>query len=368
MIALGEADRRHLERAVGLGTRGWGGVQPNPLVGCVLVRDGTVVGEGWHELFGGPHAEVRALEAAGEAARGATAYVSLEPCPHEGKTPPCTRALVEAGVARVVYGAADPGAASAGGGDRLREAGLEVVGPVFDDDRAWRENPAFHHVSRHGTPFVAVKLAVSLDGGIAAAPGLRTTLTGPEAQDEVHRLRAGFDAVLVGGETAWVDDPRLTVRRPVPMRRPPVRIVLDGSGRLSPGAALFEDADAPVRVYFREGRDAPGLAETGATVVAVPAGPGGEGVALDAVLRDAWDAGLRSILCEGGGRVAAAFLGSGLAPRLYLFLAPRVLGPDAVPAFPGLDATDAASGWTPAGEPRRFGDDTLVVLDRPHPR
>ncbi|NNK62280.1 MAG: riboflavin biosynthesis protein RibD, partial [Gemmatimonadetes bacterium] len=151
---LSDADRAHLGRAVALGRRGWGRVHPNPMVGCVLVRDGEVVAEGWHGEFGGPHAETVALEAAGPAARGATAYVSLEPCRHEGKTPACTRALMASGVARVVFGAADPGAESGGGGAELARAGIEVVGPVFDEPEAHSLNPAFHHRFASALPWV----------------------------------------------------------------------------------------------------------------------------------------------------------------------------------------------------------------------
>jgi diaminohydroxyphosphoribosylaminopyrimidine deaminase/5-amino-6-(5-phosphoribosylamino)uracil reductase len=365
----GDDDRAHLERAIELGRGGWGRVQPNPMVGCVIVRDGRRVAEGWHEVFGGPHAEIRALEEAGDAARGATAYVSLEPCRHVGKTPPCTAALLRAGIARVVYGAADPGEESGGGGDELRAAGVEVEGPVLDDVESWRENPAFHHAHRHRTPFVAVKLATSLDGRLAEAPGRRTTLTGAEALDEVHRLRAGFDGVVVGAVTARVDDPLLTVRRGIGMRKPPVRIVLDGGARLPSDAALFDDvAAAPVWVFVRD--DTPEaelerLEGAGAVVHPVPAGSGSEGVDLAAVLSVAWDAGVRSLLCEGGGRLAAAFLRGGRARRLYLFLAPRILGDDGVPAYPGLAVTEAAAGWIPAAEPRRLGGDVLLVWDRP---
>ncbi len=157
-------DLEFLARAEALAGQGWGRVHPNPMVGCVLGRSGELVGEGWHEVFGGPHAEVRALERAGEAARGATAYVTLEPCRHQGKTPACTDALLRSGVRRVVFGASDPGVESGGGGGELRRAGLEVVGPLYNEREARRVNPAFHHTVRHGTPYVAIKLATSLDG------------------------------------------------------------------------------------------------------------------------------------------------------------------------------------------------------------
>ncbi len=366
---LGTEDRRYLQRAVELGRRGWGKVQPNPMVGCVLVRDGETIAEGWHEVFGGPHAEVRALEQAGDRARGATAYVSLEPCRHEGKTPACTAALRQAGIVRVVYGAADPGAESGGGGEVLRAAGLEVVGPALTVADAWRENPAFFHVHGRQTPFVAVKLAISLDARLAEAPGRRTLLTGGEARREVHRLRAGFDGLVVGGTTAVVDDPLLTVREDVAMRRHPVRIVLDGRARLGSDARMLRDRDAPpVWVFVRHDTsesELERLEAAGAVVHPVPPAEGGEGVDLDAVLGVTWEAGLRSLLCEGGGQTASAFLRSGLARRLIVLLAPRLLGAGGVEAFPGLAGTPGGVGWSLTGEPRRLGEDTMLVFDRP---
>lgn len=363
-----DPDLTFLARAEELARRGWGRVHPNPMVGCVLVREGEVVGEGWHEVFGGPHAEVRALERAGAAARGATAYVTLEPCRHEGKTPACTGALLRSGVRRVVYGAADPGAESGGGGAALQAAGVDVKGPLYDDRRAWLQNPAFHHNARHGTPFVALKLAVSLDGCIARRVGERTAVTGAQAQREVHRLRAGFDAVLVGAETARVDDPLLTVREDVPSRVAPVRVVLDRRGGVRPGARLLEQTGtAPTWIFVGEDlgeAEIEALEEAGAVVHPVPVADDGVGVALDAVLGRLWDAGVRSVLCEGGGRLATSFVRERLAPRLYLFVAPTVFGEGGVPAFTGWAPAGAGEGWRLADEPARFGDDTLLVFDR----
>ena len=170
------------------------------------------MGEGWHEEYGGPHAEVNAIRSAGDAARGATAYVSLEPCSHHGQTPPCSESLLKAGVARVVFGASEPGDETGGGGELMEQAGVEVVGPATDVRTFHEVDPAFFYTTRYQRPYLALKLAVSLDGRIAARAGERTPLTGDDANREVHRLRSGFDAVLVGGETARVDDPLLTVR------------------------------------------------------------------------------------------------------------------------------------------------------------
>jgi diaminohydroxyphosphoribosylaminopyrimidine deaminase/5-amino-6-(5-phosphoribosylamino)uracil reductase len=359
-------DRRFLDRAVELGRRGWGQVHPNPMVGCVLVRDGVVVGEGWHRAYGGPHAEVEALEEAGEKARGATAYVSLEPCDHYGHTPPCSRALLEAGVGRVVYGGSDPGAVSRGGAQTLREGGVDVVGPVFAGRRARVENPAFYRNAEGEETFLALKLAQTLDGAIAEARGHRTTITGPEAHRETHRLRSGFDAVMVGSGTALVDDPLLTVREAPSPRKPPVRIILDSRARLSPGARLFQDTpDTPVLLFV--GRDAEPsrlreLEEAGAMIRPVEADAGG--LDLGQVLRTCWKEEVRSVFCEGGGTLASRLLAEGRAHRLYLFMAPFVLGGEAVPAFPGLRGRKAWEGWEPTLAPRIVGRDVLLTFDR----
>lgn len=383
---VSDEDLSFLERAVGLGRRGWGRVSPNPMVGCVVVREGRVVGEGWHRELGGPHAEVHALAEAGERAQGATAYTSLEPCAHTGRTPPCARALLDAGITRVVFGAADPGA-GAGGAAALRAAGMRVDGPAFSSARAASHNPAFFHVACTGTPYVALKLALSLDGRLSRA-GEQTGLTGPPAREHVHYLRAGFDAIMVGANTMSIDDPRLTARgRPEP-RRAPDRIVLDSRARMAAEARLLRD-DGGGRVRVFTGADAPAgraraLRRRGATVHAVPHAtaqrvpdPDGRsrgrtrdadarstsGLDLGAVLGTCYREGLTSILCEGGGVLASSLLREGRVRRLYLFLAPLTLGSGSVPAFPGLREA-SWEGWRPAGPPAAFGHDLLWVLDR----
>lgn len=362
---LDAADLGHLERARVLSREGWGRVHPNPLVGCVLVRDGEVVGEGFHKEFGGPHAEIVALEVARSRAEGATAYVTLEPCDHHGKTPPCTQALLQAGVRRVVFGARDPGDASGGGAATLAAAGVEVVGPVWDDAQARAENPAFFHTAVHATPFVAVKLAQTLDGAIAEAPGRTTRITGTEAEKEVHRLRSGFDALLVGAGTARTDDPRLTVRHAPPGRVAPARLVLDARGELPSSAALLRDAaTAPVHVFtHRDVRELEleRLEHAGAHVHPVAAA--GKRLDLEAVLSVAWGLGIRSILCEGGAVLAAALLDGGFAQRLYLWIAPHTLGSGAVPAFPGV-RRETWDRFHPALPAETHGRDTLLVMDR----
>ena len=367
---VSDADREHLEAAVELGRRGWGRVHPNPMVGCLVVKEGRVVGAGWHEEYGAPHAEAHALEAAGGEARGATAYVSLEPCRHEGKTPACTAALIRAGVARVVFGASDPTPEAGGGARTLREAGVEVVGPLLDTRRARRENPAFYHTAVTGRPYVVLKLAISLDARIARAPGERTALTGAESRRRVHALRAAFDAIVVGSTTALVDDPRLTVRERVPLRRQPTRVVLDSRARLPVDAALFRNAaDAPVVVFTRDDSSEHALErleDAGARIHPVPGAPEGDGLDLDAVLRVCGETGLGALLCEGGGRLGRSLLAGDRVERLHLFVAPTLLGEDGVPAFPGPRPA-VAGAWDPAAPPRRHGPDVELVYDRPRP-
>ena len=391
------ADRRLLARAVEIARRGWGRVHPNPMAGAVVTRDGRVVGEGWHEEFGGPHAEAVALARAGDA-RGATLYASLEPCAHQGKTPPCAEAVRGAGVARVVYWAADPGRRSGGGGAWLRRRGVQVDGPFGDPGEWAAENPAFFHAASSNRPYVAIKLAASLDGRIAPPAGRRVWLTAEEARREVHRLRAGFGAVMVGTRTWKADDPRLTARGPVASRIPPLRVLLDRRGEL-PNDARALDArlgrpplvvaapDVAARLRERLGdraevveaplaMDDP-LHRSGQPVPVGRPAPTGRPpprprLELAAVLQVLAARGVDSVLCEGGGRLAASLLSAGLADRLYYFVAPVLLGPDAVPAFPlngsgGAAAPEPASvleGWTSRLAPVRYGADTLVVLDR----
>ena len=241
-----------MRRALELATRGWGRVSPNPLVGCVLVRDGRVVGEGWHEGPGTEHAEAMALRLAGERAAGATAFVTLEPCDHHGRTPPCARALIAAGVEGVIAATGDPNPIVDGSGFRaLRDAGLTVEEGLLADD-AIRQNLAFRTHVRSGRPFVVLKMASSLDGKAAARDGSSTWITGEEARADVQRLRAWSDAVVVGSGTALADDPRLTVRDPAfASARPPLRVIVDPSGRV-PGDRRAFDAAAPTLVATTE--------------------------------------------------------------------------------------------------------------------
>lgn len=357
-------DREWMRRALELAPRGWGRTAPNPMVGAVLVNDGRIVGEGWHAEYGRPHAEVEALRQAGGAARGATAYVTLEPCSHFGKTPPCTGALIDAGVARVVFAAHDPNPKAAGGGAVLRAAEIEAVGGV--EERAARDQNAvfFHAHSAQGArrPFVALKLALSVDARIADRDGRSAWITGDEARAEVHRLRAGYDAVAVGIGTALADDPRLTVRGEVVPRVPPARVVFDRQLRL-PVDSLLARTAAEAPVIAVAGADAPGeraraLERAGVRVLA-----GGD--TLERALESLRAAGVRSMFVEGGAVVAGALLRAERVDRLYAFQAPVFLGPEALTPF-------AALASPPLGEAPRwrrvrteaFGADTLVTLAR----
>ncbi len=367
---LTEADTSFLTQAVELGRRGWGGVHPNPMVGCVLVKDGGIIGEGWHEVYGGPHAEVQALRDAGPAAAGSTAYVSLEPCRHDGKTPACTVALSRAQVARVVFATADPGDDSGGGREALEAAGIEVSGPHLSEEDASRENPAFFHRFGSDRAWVAIKLATSLDGMINAAGDARTILTGDETRREVHRLRSGFGAVMVGANTARLDEPLLNVRDvPAPAGQP-IRIVLDSNASLSSDSRLVRSAKGadgdgtagPVWLFCAQDADerqVERLEAIGVRVHPVPRADDGR-LDLAAVLQECRLMGVESILCEGGGELARSLIREGHTNRLHLFQAPIFLGRDGVA---GLDS-ETGSGWTPIALPTACGSDVHLVLER----
>ncbi|MGH7501513.1 MAG: bifunctional diaminohydroxyphosphoribosylaminopyrimidine deaminase/5-amino-6-(5-phosphoribosylamino)uracil reductase RibD [Longimicrobiales bacterium] len=354
-------DATYLEQAIRLAERGWGRVHPNPLVGAVIVRDGEVVGEGWHRVWGGPHAEVEAIREAGYRSADATLYVSLEPCAHRGKTPPCTDAIAAAGIRRVVFGAVDTTDRAGGGAELLRQRGIIVEGPLAAE-AVRRQNRPFFHVQETHSTYVALKLAMSLDSRISRTATAPTQLTGPEAMAEVHRLRAGHDAILVGRGTGAADDPRLTVRGAVEPRVTPARILLDTDANLGPALRMLTGDAA--RVFVIVSASAPAervraLESAGAHVLHVP--PAAAGVDLRIAFQKLREHGIDTVFCEGGGRVAASLLEADLVQRLYLFIAPTFLGPDAVPAF-AAGAVDARR--LHVVETRTLGRDALLVLDR----
>lgn len=333
MSAFSAADARHMRRALQLARRGEGWTAPNPMVGAVVVRDGVVVGEGWHQRYGGPHAEVHALAAAGDAARGATAYVTLEPCNHHGKTPPCTEALLRAGVARVVIAVADPFPAAAGGAARLRAAGVWVEEGLLEGEARELNAPFLHAALGADRPWVTLKLALSLDGAIADHTRGPGWITGRASQRLVHRMRAGVDAVAVGIGTALADDPALTVRHARAPRVPPLRVVFDRGLRLPTHGQLARGArEVPVAVVCRRAPDrdrAAALEALGVRVV--PAADAAEG--LRTLRREL---GVRSLLVEGGAGVSGGLWHADLVDRLVIFQAPVVLGEDALRPFAGV--------------------------------
>lgn len=338
-------DPSHMRAALALAARGLGNVWPNPSVGCVIVRDGRVVGRGWTQPGGRPHAETEALKRAGTAARGATAYVTLEPCCHWGRTPPCTDALTAAGVARVVVALRDPDPRVDGAGlEKLRAAGITVEEGLCAAEAA-ALNAGFIKRVRQGLPMVTLKLATTLDGRIATATKESRWITGPEARRAAHALRARHDAILVGSGTVLDDDPDLTCRLPGGVPVPPLRVVADARLRIPPTARLVRTArQVPTLVATVPGHPQAMLAplrEAGVEILELEAGPGG--LAMRGILGALAARGVTRVLAEGGSGIAAALIREGLADGLAWFHAPGVIGGDGIPAAYALPLPDLAS-------------------------
>ncbi|MGL4234576.1 bifunctional diaminohydroxyphosphoribosylaminopyrimidine deaminase/5-amino-6-(5-phosphoribosylamino)uracil reductase RibD [Tabrizicola sp.] len=338
-------DTEHMAHALRLAARGLGNVWPNPAVGCVIVRDGLVVGRGWTQPGGRPHAEVRALEQAGPLAEGATAYVTLEPCAHHGQTPPCAEALIAAKVSRVVTALTDPDPRVSGRGHALlRAAGIEVTEGILTPE-ATRLNAGFLKRVTQGIPFVTLKLAASLDGRTATASGESRWITGPEARRKVHTLRLSHDAVMVGSGTALADDPDLSVRD-MGAQRQPVRILLDRQLKHSPESRLGRTArEHPVWLLHSpsaSAEDRKAWAATGATLIETPETDGHLDPKL--ALSTLAQKGLTRILSEGGSTLAAALIKAGLVDELALFSGGVLIGAEGHPALGslGLEALAAA--------------------------
>jgi diaminohydroxyphosphoribosylaminopyrimidine deaminase / 5-amino-6-(5-phosphoribosylamino)uracil reductase len=335
-------DADHMAHALRLGARGLGRCWPNPAVGCVIVRDGIILGRGWTQPGGRPHAEVRALDQAGDAS-GATAYVTLEPCAHHGQTPPCAEALIAAKIAGVVTALTDPDPRVSGKGHALlRAAGIAVTEGIMADE-ARRANAGFLKRITQGLPFVTLKLATTLDGRIATATGQSRWITGPAARRAVHTLRMSHDAVMVGSGTAIADDPDLTVRD-LGSDHQPVRIVIDSRLRHAPDSRLGRTArQSPVWMIHTAAAPPPARAAwaaTGATLIEVPAL--GDHVDLPQTLRQLASLGLTRILCEGGGTLTAALIKARLADDLAVFTAGALIGADGIAALAPLGITDLA--------------------------
>ena len=354
-------DQRFMTAALELARRGLGGVWPNPAVGCVIVRDGVVAGRGWTQPGGRPHAETEALKRAGEAARGATAYVSLEPCSHHGKTPPCAEALIAAGITRCVVACGDPDPRVSGRGiAALRAAGIAVdTGLLAAEARAL--NQGFFLRVEHNRPLVTLKLATSLDGRIATGSGHSQWITGATARAWSHGLRARHDAILVGVGTAQADDPELTCRLPGLAHRSPVRVVADSRLSLSLTAKLVQDARrVPLWIACRSDADAARLrafTDGGAVLLTIDDGAPGT-IAAASLLAALAARGITRVLVEGGSRLAGSLLEAGLVDRLEWFRAPLLIGGDGLAAVTGfgVKTLDIAARFDCVGV-RRAGDD-----------
>jgi diaminohydroxyphosphoribosylaminopyrimidine deaminase/5-amino-6-(5-phosphoribosylamino)uracil reductase len=359
-------DVRSMRAALALARRGLGTVWPNPAVGCVIIKDGRVAGRGWTQPGGRPHGETEALGRARETARGATAYVSLEPCCHWGRTPPCVDALIAAGVRRVVVPLEDPDPRVSGGGlRRLRAAGLAVETGLCAAEAA-EINAGFFSRLRRGRPLVTLKLATSLDGRIAIASGESQWITGPPARERAHALRAAHDAIMVGTGTVLADDPQLTCRLPGLGHRSPVRVVIDRHLRIPPTTRLAASArDVPTWILTLPSAD-PGrrqaLLDSGITVIDVE--PEADAtIGLAAALAAVGERGITRLLVEGGGRLAAAFARARLIDRLAWVHAPLLIGNDGFPAMAGLglEALAAAPRFERLSA-EIVGDDVLTVF------
>ncbi|MCL1999792.1 MAG: bifunctional diaminohydroxyphosphoribosylaminopyrimidine deaminase/5-amino-6-(5-phosphoribosylamino)uracil reductase RibD [Planctomycetes bacterium] len=371
--AFSEAESGFMRLALELAKNGEGRVSPNPPVGCVLVKNGRVVGRGWHDRLGGLHAEAAALSDAGAEAYGATAYVTLSPCCSQGRQPPCTDALIRAGIAGAVVAAEDPNPCNCSGLELLRQAGIPVRFGLLREEAEYLARGYFKK-QRFGLPQVILKYAMTLDGKIAAASGDSRWISGPESRELVQDMRSRADAVLVGIKTVLADDPLLTVREPVLSRRggnhpQPLRVVADSRCRLPPGAAMFRPENGPggkIFVAVLAGAD-PGMAaeleRVGAEVRVFPAIGGG--VALTSVLRVLAERGVNNILCEGGGGLAAGLLSLGLVDEIIAFVALKIVGGSGAPGPVGELGTTRiadASSFT-MRECRRVGEDLMIRVE-----
>jgi diaminohydroxyphosphoribosylaminopyrimidine deaminase / 5-amino-6-(5-phosphoribosylamino)uracil reductase len=360
-------DAVHMAHALRLAARGLGNVWPNPAVGCVLIKDGQVVGRGWTQPGGRPHAEVRALQQAEGAAAGATAYVTLEPCAHHGQTPPCANALIAAKVTRVVTALTDPDPRVSGQGHAmLRKAGIAVTEGVLTAE-ATLMNAGFLKRVTQGLPFLTLKLAATLDGRIATATGESRWITGPEARRKVHALRMTHDAVMVGSGTALADDPDLTIRD-LGARHQPVRIVLDRTLAHAPDSRLGRTA-RQTPVWLLHGPDVSDgprdtWTKTGATLIEVPEASGH--LDLDAALRALAARGLTRILSEGGGTLSGALIRAGLVDDLALFSGAALIGGEGHPMLGPLHLTALKDAPRPTlRETQSLGPDLYSLWQMP---
>lgn len=358
-----DSDLPYMKQALTLAKKAMGRTSPNPLVGAVVVKNGKVVGRGYHRKAGTPHAEVHALRSAGENAKGATLYVTLEPCNHIGRTPPCTKAILEHGIARVVVGMVDPNPLVAGIGCRFLESqGVEVAGELLVKECQAINRPFIKHITT-GLPWVIMKAGCSLDGRIAVADGRCAWITSEESRREVHRLRNRVDAILVGVDTAINDDPSLTTRLSDRKGHDPLRVVLDSSLRMSSQARMLsQESAAQTWIFCSPKADTDrrqNLEKAGARIFEV-AEEGGR-LKVREVLAVLGKAGHNSLLVEGGSAVHTSFLKEGLVDQVSLFMAPLFLGNESIPVVGELAITDVHDGRRfQMSRVKRFGNDVLV--------
>jgi diaminohydroxyphosphoribosylaminopyrimidine deaminase/5-amino-6-(5-phosphoribosylamino)uracil reductase len=356
-------DYHYMKTALELAEKGAGRTSPNPMVGAVIVQDGQIIGRGWHEKAGGPHAEVNAIADAGSRTRGATMYVTLEPCNHQGRTPPCTKAILEAGISRVVCAMTDPNPEVAGGGARfLADWGIDVETGICEPE-ARRLNEFFIHYIQTRRPFVLLKCAATLDGKIATRTGDSKWVTGPTARARVHQMRHCCDAILVGINTVTADDPSLTTRLENSTGRDPVRVILDTQLSMPETAKMLsQQSNAPTMVAASENaapQKAARLEQQGAQILYVPEKQ--NRVDLDALLAKLGQMNITSLLVEGGSRVTAAFLQNRLVDKICFFYAPKILGGDGIGicSGPGPQLMSSAISVTDM-ETEQIGDDLLI--------
>ncbi len=340
-----DKDRYFMQRALELASRAAGRTSPNPLVGAVVVKDGEIVGEGYHRKAGEPHAEVIALEAAGENSRNATLYVTLEPCNHYGRTPPCTEAVIRAGISTVYVAVPDPNPQVSGRGiARLREAGIQVNVGLLEEEARELNRFFFKYITR-GLPFVALKTAMTIDGKIATRTGNSRWITNERSREYVHQLRNTYDAVLVGIGTVLADDPLLNTRLPQADTRDPVRLIIDARLEMPLGSRILQTArQQETIVYCLNGADSMRMRQfqdLGAEVVVLESSSGR--VPLKEVFRDVAQRGLVSVLMEAGSQINACALENGLVDKVYWFIAPRICGGDQAPSPVGGRGIDLMS-------------------------
>lgn len=355
-------DHRFMARALRLAAQGLFSTSPNPRVGCVLVKDGHIVGEGWHQKAGGPHAEVHALRAAGEAARGATAYVTLEPCSHFGRTPPCADALIQAGVARVVAAMEDPNPLVSGQGlARIGAVGIATAAGLLAE-QARELNIGFIARMTRGRPWLRLKGAASLDGRTALANGASQWITGPAARQDGHRWRARACAILTGSGTVLADDPQLTVRG-VATERQPLRVVVDSRLVIPGNARILEGGGTLVVTACEDGAKARPLQDQGAEVLVLPGADGR--VDLSGLLAELGRRGLNEVHGEGGARLHGALIAQGLADELLWYLAPCLIGGGGrgLLDWPDLESLEAAPCWR-FHDLRQVGTDLRILARR----